>query len=267
MTAANCAESNDFEYSPYRLHHSLHDERERVVLARPDRGNHQSTRHAQAKNMTGSSFEEARTAKFSLRSLILLTTIAAMVAALVSLQRHNRQLAQRNAQLRDENLRLRNELGELSVEDPTQLHAIRTSNGEGLQWEWRIWIPEGHVYLLRGSGGMVPEEGWPQEGGTIYLRDSGEQVIRYRIVKDPRNDKWYGSLSTRSGSVGKDLQEWVDWGSTSSRTSGVGSVSRAFPNAEDGIIELCRHRVTQRDSSNKIEENAAGFVIWLERQK
>jgi hypothetical protein len=190
-----------------------------------------------------------------------------MVTGLIAMNRNNRQLAHRNEVLVKENQRLRDELGELSVDDETQLHAIRTSSGEKLEWAWRVWIPEGHEYRLRGDGGQIPKEGWPHEGGTNYLRDAGEHVIRYRILKDPRDGKWYGSLSTRGGSVGKDHHEWVEWGSSTSTTGGVGTVTEAFPNDRDDIVELCRHRVSQKNSTSKIEDPAAGFVIWLERDK
>ncbi len=205
--------------------------------------------------------------RFSLRALVLLTTIAAMVVGLITLNRNNRKLADRNKALTKENQRLRDELGELSVDDDTQLHAIQTSGGEDLEWEWRVWVPKGHEYRLRGDGGRIPKEGWPTEGGTIFLRTAGEYVIRYRIFRDPRNDKWYGSLSTRGGSVGKDLQEWVEWGSSTSRGSGVGATTQAFSNDKDKIVELCRHLVSQQESTDKIEDPASGFVIWLERMK
>ena len=197
---------------------------------------------------------------------MVLTLLAAMATGLISMNSRNQELAQRNESLVQENRRLRDELGELSIDDDTKLHAIRTSSGEGLEWAWRIWIPAGHQYRLRGDGGLIPKEGWPREGGTMYLRDAGEHVIRYRIVQDPRDGKWYGSLSTRSGSVGKDHHEWVEWRSSTSQTAGVSSVTQAFPDTRD-IVELCRHRVSQASSTSKIEDPAAGFVIWLERQK
>ena len=99
--------------------------------------------------------------RFSLRTLVVLTLLAAMVTGLVSMNSRNRELARRNESLTQENRRLRDELGELSIDDDTKLHAIRTSSGEGLEWAWRIWIPEGHEYRLRGHGGLVSKEGWP----------------------------------------------------------------------------------------------------------
>ncbi len=190
-----------------------------------------------------------------------------MFVGLFAMNRNNQHLAMRNELLEKENKRLRNELGELSIDDETQLHAIRTASGESLEWAWRLWIPEGHEYKLRGDGGKIAKNGWPNEGGTMFLRDAGELVVRYRITQDPRDGKWYGSLSTRSGSVGKDSQEWVTWKSTSSTTSGIGATTEAFAESRDTVVELCRHLVSQENSSSKIEDPASGFVIWLERIK
>ena len=217
--------------------------------------------------MIGTQRDRPSALRFSLRTLVLFTTIAAMVVALVALNRNNRRLASRNEALTSENRRLRDELGELSIDDATQLHAIQTSGGENLEWVWRVWIPEGHEYRLRSDGGVIPKEGWPSEGGTMFLRAAGEHVIRYRILRDPRVDKWYGSLSTRGGSVGRDQHEWVEWGSSKSTTGGVGATTQVFPNDKDKIVELGRHLVSQEKSTDKIEDPAVGFLIWLERAK
>lgn len=205
--------------------------------------------------------------RFSLRTLILIVTISAMAFGLVGMNLKVATLTARIQGLVAENLRLRDELGELSIDDETQLHAIRTASGEELEWAWRIWRPEGHEYKLRVDGGSVPKSGYPTEGGTFYLRDPGEMVVRYRIARDPRDEKWYGSLSTRGGSVGSDRQDWVEWSSTTSTTSGVGTTTRSFSEDDDQTVELCRHMVSQQKSSSKIEDPAAGFVIWMERIK
>lgn len=177
---------------------------------------------------------------------------------------NNRRLRQENLSLAAENRRLRDEVGELSIEDASQFHAMRVSGDDDLEWAWRIWIPEGCVYRLRLVGSEIPKEGFPpQTGGTIWLRESGEHLIRYRIRRDPRDGKWYGRLSAPTGSVGKDEQPWVEWPSHTSMTGGVGGGTKVF--SPDERVELARHRVSQAKSSEDIEDPAAGFLIWLER--
>ncbi len=203
-----------------------------------------------------------RIPRFSLQTLLLLLTIVGMAVGFSALIDKNRRLAAVNAALVKENQRLRDEAGELSIDDKSQLHAMRIPTDNYLEWAWRIWIPEGREYRLRSFGGKVPKEGWPQHGGTMWMRSPGEQVVRYRILRDPRDGHWYGSLSTRGGSVGKDRQVWVGWDSRTSTTGGIGATTEAYP--PDQTVEICRHRVSQADSSDQIEDPAAGFVIWLQ---
>ncbi len=215
--------------------------------------------------MPNSDDPKSSVTRFTLRTLLMAITIAAMAMSLIVMYLNNRDLMLRNHTLAKENRRLRDELGSLTVDDVTQLHAIETSSGEQFDWTWRVWIPEGKEYRLRGEGGQVPKAGWPEYGGTMYLRDPGEHVIHYRISRDPRDGKWYGKLLTRGGSVGGDHHQWVEWQSSTSTTSGVGTVTVAFSEDNDSVVELCRHRVSQKDSTGEIEDLAEGFVVWLER--
>jgi hypothetical protein len=194
-------------------------------------------------------------ARFSLLTLLLVTAIVALSVTVAMLYREL-------GPLREEVSRLRNEVGELNVEDPTKLHAIRVETDNELEWKWRIWIPEGASYRLRGDGGPVPKEGYPMTGGTMYLREPGEHVIRYQIRRDPRDGRWNGSLHTQTGSVGKDHQPWVEWSSRTSTGSGVGTSTRSYE--IDQRVEIIRHRVSQANSSANIEDPAAGFIVWLE---
>jgi hypothetical protein len=195
-------------------------------------------------------------ARFSILTLMLVTAIVALSITVATLYREV-------GPLRKEVTRLRNEVGELNIDDPTMLHAIRIDTDSELGWKWRIWVPEGASYRLRGYGGQVPKEGYPSQGGTMYLREPGEHVVRYLIRRDPRDGRWNGSLHTRSGSVGKDHQPWVEWSSRTFTGGGVGSSTRSFET--DQQVEIIRHRVSEKaNSSAKIEDPAAGFMIWLE---
>ena len=129
--------------------------------------------------------------RFSLRTLMLLTTFVAMAVSLLVSARNNRRLARINESLGKENRRLRDEVGELSIEDEGQLHAIRIPTDSYLEWTWRVWIPQGREYRLRCVGDQIPKEGWPSgTGGTMWLRQAGEHVIRYRIRRDPKDDRF-----------------------------------------------------------------------------
>ena len=205
--------------------------------------------------MTDETLTGPKRARYSMRTLIVVTTIIALSITVAMLYREV-------GPLREELARLRNEVGELNIEDPTKLHAIRVDTNSELEWKWRIWIPEGASYRVHRKGGSVPKEGYPSGGGSMHLREPGEHVIRYLIRRDPRNGRWNGSLHTPIGSVGGDDHPWVEWLSIASAGSGVGSYTRSYETDEQ--VEIIRHRVSQVKDSADIEDPSAGFVVWLE---
>ena len=148
-------------------------------------------------------------------------TIVGMAIVLVQLWREV-------GPLRAAVIRLRNEVGVLSVGDQKELHAIQVDTKDELTWRWRVWIPQGMVYVLLCTGEEIPKEGFPlRDCSSIWLREPGEQVIEYRIRRDPRDEKWYGSLHTSSGSAGKSFQPWVDWPNSTSTNEGGGRLTKA----------------------------------------
>jgi hypothetical protein len=115
-------------------------------------------------------------ARFSLLTLMLVTAIVALSITVATLYREI-------GPLREEVARLRNEVGELNIDDPTKLHAIRIDTDSELEWKWRIWVPGGASYRLRGYGGQVPKEGYPSHGGTMYLREPGARCTLPNSLK------------------------------------------------------------------------------------
>lgn len=195
--------------------------------------------------------------RFSLATVLLAMTLLGLTLTVAMLYREL-------VPLRKEVARLRDEVGELNLGDRSQLHAIRVDTDNELEWKWRVWIPPGTVYRVRAHGGPVAKEGFPGDGGTVYIHDSGEHMIRYRVRFDPKDNRWEGALETRGASVGADDQPWVEWPSKSSTSEGVGKTTQAFKS--DQPVLLIRHRVSKATSSSAIEDPAAGFMIWLERQ-
>jgi hypothetical protein len=187
-----------------------------------------------------------------------LLTIAGMAIVIVQLWREV-------GPLRGEVRRLRDEVGAISVDDPAKIHAIQVATGDDLVWKWRIWLPENRVYVLRSFGEQVPKSNFPTPSGSVWLREPGEHVVIYRIRREQQNGQWYGRLETRTGSVGGDNNPWVDWPNKTSTSDGVGNSTQSFE--PDQRVEIIRHRVSQNPDSSKIEDPAAGFMIWLEPAK
>lgn len=154
--------------------------------------------------------------RISLISALLLLTIAGMAIVVVQLWREV-------GPLREEVHRLRNETGRLFVDDKTKLHAIQVETDSILTWKWRVWIPDNQKFNVYFTGENIPEHGFPQRNRrSINLTESGEQVITYRIQRDPRSDRWQGNVEAGSGFMGGASQPWVDWPSHSSMGQYVG---------------------------------------------
>jgi hypothetical protein len=193
--------------------------------------------------------------RISLLAALLLMTIVGMAIVIVQLWREV-------GPLRAEVDRLRTEVGYLPVDDPTKFTAVEVETRDDFIWRWRVWIPEGQVYVVRSFADGIPEKGIPANGGSIFIHDPGEHVIEYRIDRDRKDGKWYGSLVAAGGSVGKDEQPWVEWRSRTSIGGGIGKTARSFEPGKR--FELIRHRVSKASDSSKMEPVTAGFMIWLE---
>jgi hypothetical protein len=76
--------------------------------------------------------------RLSLLSALLLMTIVGLSIAVTQLWREV-------GPLRAKVSLLRNETGRLSVDDPTQIHAIEVRTSEPLLWKWRVWVPDGRT--------------------------------------------------------------------------------------------------------------------------
>jgi len=200
--------------------------------------------------------------RFSLLTLLLLTTIVALGLALW-------QVGSEVVPLREEVRKLRMEAGDLIVEDESKLCAVQVHTDSYLTWKWRIWIPLGKQYRLQCISGRVARNGFVfEEGSTSNLYDSGEFWVAYRIRRDPIDEKWYGSIAMEGRGAGKRLHEWVEWKSISTKTTGVGHLTVVHDS--DRPFELIRHRVMKSSISDTGTSNdiagppSPGFHIWLE---
>ncbi len=168
--------------------------------------------------------------------------------------------------LRAEVRQLRDEVGVLSVDDPTKVYAIGVRTSPDYIWKWRVWIPEGHAYLLKYAGETIPKSGIPTARGYITLSSPGETWVQFKISPAEGATRWDGSLAAPGGSVGSVSQDWVKWKQYVGAGDAVGYMTKEFE--PDKVIVLKRHRVSQTvTSSTQVEDPSAGFMIWLEPAK
>jgi hypothetical protein len=194
--------------------------------------------------------------RFSLLSALLLMTVVCLAIVTAQLWREI-------GPLRAEVRRLRDEVGVLSIDDPTKVSAIRVRTNEDYTWKWRIWVPDGRSYAIKYSGESIPKNGTPKASGYITLSQTGETWIEYKIRPEVGTKRWADTLETPHGSVGGASQEWVKWKQQTGSGDGVGHTTKSFE--PDKVIVLARQRISQTaKSSDKIEDPSAGFMIWLE---
>lgn len=197
-----------------------------------------------------------RRRQFSLLNLVLITTVVALSVTVYLLDSEV-------GPLRQEVKRLRDEVGELHIEDKSKLHAIRVDTDNSLEWKWRVWVPEGTICKVRSTGDAIPAEGFPADGGTVYLREPGEHVLRWVVSRDEKNNRWVGEFRHSTGSVGYDQQPWVEWGRRFAREEGVGRKTQVFE--PDERVVLIRRRYTNRDNPPaNPDDPLEGFLIWIE---
>ena len=197
-----------------------------------------------------------RRLRYSLLTLLLATAIIALSVTVILLYREV-------GPLRQEVRKLRDEVGHLSISDPTKLHAIQVNASEELTWKWRLWIPDNGRYRLRCSEGEIPKSGFPSSGITLESFKSGENWIEYRIRSDPKSGKMHGSMRMLGFRAGGDSHDWVSWPRKMSAINGVTHKTRLFVPGRN--VELIRLRVSQdAKKMDDIEDPAAGFMIWLE---
>jgi hypothetical protein len=201
--------------------------------------------------------------RISLLSALLLMTIVGMAIVIA-------QLWHEVGPLRKEVRALRNEVGRLSIDDRTKIHAMSVHTDEELTWKWRIWIPEGKTVTTHLQWGQVPRTGVPQRPKSSLTFGSGEGTLTLKVRRAASGKKWFANLATSlGGSVGIDItadQEYFLWDQWTGASDGVGA-SVAFEPDQKTIV-LIRNRVAKVNNSsliNKIDGPTAGFIIWLDQ--
>lgn len=204
--------------------------------------------------------------RFSLLTMILLTTIVGLTMVIVQLWREVGPLRKEVRQLRDE-------VGVITVEDPSRLHAIEVRTKDEMIWKWRIWVPESSKTVLKFLWGNVPLEDYPPVADiTSDELRPGEQWITITVQKAPGIDKWQYVLErSRDSDFTVPISEDKQWFLTprdNFASGGVGTFTR-MDDDDDGrhTFLLKRHRVQLKRkplSATDDPDPLPGFMLWLE---
>jgi hypothetical protein len=126
-----------------------------------------------------------RLPRFTIANLLLITVIASLgVAYVVS----NRKWTADVAELQS----LRDISGQLTISDPSKIHAIGVPTVGKNKWQWHVYLPVDREFQLHLVTGGVPSHGVPENLGTPQVRsgfyNSGEMLIVAEIAQNPAGD-------------------------------------------------------------------------------
>ena len=230
--------------------------------------------------------------RFSLLSLVLLTTVvAAVLGLLIASIRHRAEMQQASSRHRaamrralDENARLKKELHYLAVTDPTQVAGTRIENRNPHLRRWRLYLPPGTRWRLGIFSGLIPSRGYDIDGATNrrnshypMMVDLGTAVPPEGVVLEAgffnhHNEGWVmqvegpagvvpaGGVTARlTGNVTTFLEGERRWGTIGeSADIQVGQSSHR----PDRPIDLWRKMWIARD--NPPSGHKPGFIVWIE---
>ena len=199
--------------------------------------------------------------RISILTALLLMTIISMAIVLVQLWREV-------GPLRTESRALRDEIGRLTIDDPTKVHAMEVRTAEPRSWKWRVWVPERAKVKFLTQWGGVPRSGVPANRPASPL-EPGEQWITMRVMQDPKNGSWFAQFETKNQGFGIPIKEqdcWWNWSQDAMCSEGVQFQTGVQTDPLQPLI-LTRYRTVPSGNSDDLNVDAPtpGFIIWLER--
>ncbi len=182
--------------------------------------------------------------RISILNALLLTTVVAMAIVIVQFWREV-------GPLRSEVRQLRDELGVITVSEPSKLHAIQVRTKDEMIWKWRVWVPEGKKVRLKLLWSDVPLNGYPSRVDvTTDELHPGQQWVTVRVQKAAGIDKWQCALERQAGEIFLPIAKDKEWFLTPHydfMAEGVMTESK-MDRDDDGrdTFLLMRHRVQLR---------------------
>lgn len=183
--------------------------------------------------------------QFSLaKGLFITAFIAAIAANVVTTQRLRKVTAERD--------RLRQELGALSIDNPSQIAVIRVPGDEPLTWRYRVYVPAGMRYRFLFATHLKAKSLVPSWAGAIVVPE-GESTLRLRIFRDPRDDFWKLLVQSQDA---KSVQ-----GATAELTVEQIELFQASPSSLNQGVEYSTVALAAGDSLRVVDER------WYTRER
>ena len=213
--------------------------------------------------------------RFSLATLLLLTTIVCLAAALWSSTHQLMQTRRRLEAATNQIQQYRNEAGILTISDPEKLHVVKMPLYAELQWQWRVRVPAANGFGIQVGTGMIPKEGRDgvRGGGTLVL-PAGETIVHASIYRDYRGELVFRTYAG-GNSFKTELKEGqADWLNTSGwNTTAAGSNGTETTNPGQSMV-LLRFRATEQIETQNddgtvstacrvSDEPTPGLMAWI----
>ncbi|TWT96995.1 hypothetical protein Pla108_27720 [Botrimarina colliarenosi] len=208
--------------------------------------------------------------KFSLKTLLVLTTIVALVVTLAVTQR---ELADKSSQLES----YRNEMRYLSISDANKINAISIPGFGRKSWRWRIHLPKDRQFRLRLAFDDIPMNGLPENVPDKMFCDlpPGESLLSVSLVKE--NGEWgVGLYSETEGRQNFDFvaeasgknTAWLDKrGGVSKKVAGSSS-TLARPAKAPYILLSYRDALSPKPGETQTNpEPTDGVLVWIQESK
>jgi len=218
--------------------------------------------------------------RFSLATLILLATIVCLAVSLWTTSRRFRQATLEAETLRAEIQKYREEMGYLTISDPSKVHAIGVHAHGNFKWQWRVYLPENRRFWMHVVTGGVPQRGVPAPGTSsrsAWMVESGQSLFYAAVEKDQR-DNWVfcvdegNSGSASQTGIHQAHEQWLERGVGWTTEQVTPGRTQTFEPGQP--IVLLRLRVhesvekaedgTTSTSSREPEEPCDGLMIWID---
>lgn len=226
-------------------------------------------------------------ARFSILTLLLLTAIVALTITVVLFYRELEPL-------RSELKKLREETGQLTIVDPSKIHAIRLPTEDDEPRRYRIYLPPGATYNFNYQANRIPKQGVGEFPNPHQLQP-GEYLVGVELTRrvDKETGEPISSVDVRldvdatqdvnsgfgaSIGIGQGRNDWIvnkETGHMSYSWQELAREQEVFDASEQVVVYRARAetvKVTARDAEGKprswstktIETPCEGFMVWIE---
>ena len=199
--------------------------------------------------------------RFSIASVLL---ASALLVISISHLNTSRELQRTRDSLRN----AQSELGILTVDDPSLVHALSLPSANRSQWRWRIQLPKRKTFRLRYLVGAIPPTGLPDDSsgagrstsiltdGTIQMSDPF--ILDAALSKDEFGE-WKFRFATHARTMMPKIENPPDWLEENPRPSITWVAGRSSTESRPGNepFVLLRYRKSQTNPTD-------GILVWIE---